>query len=146
MIAAQIALVQSTFALVPPMAPAAAELFYAKLFKLDPSLRPLFQRNMATQGRMLMAALGGAVNGLTRLDSLIPVVRRLGARHAEYGVREAHYEAFGIALLWMLDQVLVEQFTPEVRQAWAQAYDLLAGVMQAGARELVPTEQELVAH
>ena len=146
MLTAQIALVQSTFALVRPIAPAATELFYAQLFRLDPSLRPMFQRDMATQGRMLMAALGGAVNGLAQLESLIPVVRRLGARHAEYGVQAAHYETVGIAVLWMLDQVLAERFTPEVRQAWAQAYDLLAGVMQAGARELVSTEQALVAH
>ena len=35
----QINLVQSTFADVRPIAPAAAELFYTRLFVLDPSLR-----------------------------------------------------------------------------------------------------------
>ena len=131
----QINLVQSSFADVRPIAPVAAELFYKRLFILDPSLRPLFKGDLVHQGRMLMAMLNSAVNGLTKLDAMVPVVRQLGARHAKYGVRDEHYATVGSALLWTLEQGLGEKFTPAVCEAWTVAYELLAGVMQMGEIE-----------
>jgi hemoglobin-like flavoprotein len=131
----QINLVQTTFAEVRLNAVAVAELFYQRLFALDPSLRPLFKGDMAHQGRMLMAILNAAVNGLTNLDALTPVVRQLGARHVHYGVREAHYATVGTALIETLEQGLGAGFTPAVRQAWILAYTVLADVMQLGAQD-----------
>jgi hemoglobin-like flavoprotein len=131
----QIDLVQRTFAQVKPIAPAAAELFYARLFTLDPSLRPMFRSDMSRQGQMLMSMIGAAVNGLSNLEKLAPVVRQLGARHAGYGVQTEHYDTVGDALLWTLEQGLGDAFTPEVSDAWAAAYGLLAEVMQLGAME-----------
>lgn len=131
----QIDLVQQTFAEIKPIAPAAAELFYARLFMLDPSLKPLFKGDMAKQGQMLMSVIGTAVTGLRNLEGLAPVVRKLGARHVAYGVKTEHYATVGAALLWTLQVGLKEQFTPEVKEAWTAAYTLLADVMQLGAME-----------
>jgi hypothetical protein len=83
----QIDLVQQSFAEVKPIAATAAELFYGRLFTLDPSLRPLFKGDIVRQGQMLMSMIGAAVAGLRNLDTLAPVVRQLGARHVGYGVR-----------------------------------------------------------
>jgi hemoglobin-like flavoprotein len=102
---------------------------------LDPSLRPLFKGEMTKQGQMLMSMIGAAVGGLRNLEKLAPVVRQLGARHAGYGVRTEHYATVGSALLWTLEEGLGEKFTPQVRDAWAAAYDLLTEVMQLGAME-----------
>jgi hemoglobin-like flavoprotein len=131
----QIDLVQKSFGEVKPIAAAAAGLFYTRLFALDPSLRPMFKGEMTKQGQMLMSMIGAAVNGLGNLEKLAPVVRQLGARHAGYGVRTEHYATVGSALMWTLEQGLGEKFTPEVREAWAGAYDLLSEVMQLGAME-----------
>jgi hemoglobin-like flavoprotein len=131
----QIAIVQSTFAHVLPIADTAAAIFYERLFALDPSLRPLFHGDMAEQGRKLMTMLQVVVNGLTRLEALLPAVRSLGRRHEGYGVTAAHYATVGGALLWALRQGLGETFTPEVEAAWAAAYTLLADVMQRAAAE-----------
>jgi hemoglobin-like flavoprotein len=131
----QIDLVQQSFSRVQPIADAAAELFYDRLFTLDPSLRPLFRGDMKQQGRMLMSVIGVAVNGLRNLDTLAPVVRKMGARHVGYGVKTEHYQTVGAALLWTLEQGLGSFFTPQVRDAWAAAYELLATVMQMGAIE-----------
>jgi hemoglobin-like flavoprotein len=38
-------------------------------------------------------------------------------------------------LLWTLEKGLGPKFTPEVREAWAGAYELLSDVMQLGALE-----------
>jgi nitric oxide dioxygenase len=131
----QIELVQQSFADVKPIATAAAELFYTRLFTLDPSLRSMFKSDIRQQGQMLMSMIGAAVNGLTNLDALVPVVRSLGARHVKYGVRDAHYPVVGGVLLWTLEQGLGPKFTPEVREAWAEAYGLLANTMMQGAAE-----------
>ncbi len=131
----QINLVQASFAQVKPIAATAATLFYNRLFTLDPDLRPLFKSDITDQGRMLMSMIGTAVNGLTDLDRLAPVVRQLGAKHVRYGVRTSHYATVGAALLDTLEQGLGPAFTPEVRDAWSAAYGLLADVMQLGALE-----------
>jgi hemoglobin-like flavoprotein len=131
----QIDLVQQTFADIKPIAPAAAELFYSRLFMLDPSLRKMFKGDIAKQGQMLMSVLGTSVNGLRNLEALSPVVRHLGSRHVGYGVKDEHYATVGSALLWTLQIGLKEKFTPEVREAWVAAYTLLSDVMKLGAME-----------
>ena len=131
----QIQLVQNSFNQVRPIAVTAAELFYNRLFTLDPSLRPMFKGDMAHQGRMLMSMLSAAVNGLTNLAALVPVVRQLGVRHANYGVRDEHYATVGSALIWTLEQGLGDAFTVDVCKAWTAAYGVLANTMQAGATE-----------
>lgn len=131
----QIDLVQQSFAEVKPIAAAAADLFYTRLFTLDPTLRPMFKGEMTRQGQMLMSMIGAAVNGLRNLDKLAPVVRQLGARHTDYGVRTEHYATVGSALMWTLERGLGDKFTPDVRDAWAGAYKLLSEVMQQGAME-----------
>ncbi|MDP1674939.1 MAG: globin domain-containing protein, partial [Burkholderiales bacterium] len=46
----QISLVQDSFSKVAPIAEAAAEMFYKRLFELDPKLRSLFRGDMKEQG------------------------------------------------------------------------------------------------
>ena len=74
----QITLFQKSFADVKPIAGAAAELFYTRLFALDPSLRSMFKGDITRQGQMLMSMIGTAVMGLSNLETLAPVVRKLG--------------------------------------------------------------------
>ena len=80
-----------------------------------------------------MAMLSYTVNGLNRLDVLLPAVRALGRRHATYGVRPEHYFTVGAALLWTLEQGLGAAFTPAVREAWVAAYGVLADTMRDAA-------------
>jgi len=130
----QIAAVRQSFALIRPNAERAAAQFYDRLFALDPKLRPLFPRDLAPQGRKLMQMLGVAVANLDRVEALMPRIRALGARHAGYGVKDAHYDAAGGALLWTLEQNLRERFTPELRTAWIAAYTLVAEAMKDAAK------------
>jgi truncated hemoglobin YjbI len=74
----EISLVQNTWAKVVPIKEAAAELFYGKLFELDPALKPLFKGDIMEQGRKLMAMIDVAVNGLARLEHGFPQYKRWG--------------------------------------------------------------------
>ena len=129
----QVKLVQQSWEKVVPIRQAAAEMFYTKLFALDPSLKSLFKGDMKEQGTKLMAMINTAVNGLTRLDAIVPAVQDLGRRHAGYGVKAEHYDTVAAALVWTLEQGLGDAFTAEVKQAWVQTYTLLATTMKAAA-------------
>ena len=122
----QIVLVQDTWAKVVPIRETAADLFYGKLFELDPALRPLFKGDIREQGSKLMTMITVAVKGLDDLPSLVPAVKNLGRRHADYGVRPEHYATVATALLWTLEKGLGDAFTPPVKAAWTETYMTLA--------------------
>ena len=132
----QTVLVKESWAKVLPIADKAAELFYRRLFEIDPALRPLFNGNMKEQGAKLMKMINTAVNGLDRLEAIVPAVQVLGQRHVEYGVKDKDYDTVGSALLWTLEKGLGDAFTPEVEDAWASVYGLLADTMKAAAAEV----------
>jgi hemoglobin-like flavoprotein len=128
-----IQLVKDSFDLVEPIAPQAAALFYTHLFVADPSLQSLFKGDMVVQGHKLMQMIALAVAKLHEPEVLIPALQKLGQRHAGYGVRDAHYDLVGAALLKTLRQGLGVAFTPEVETAWTEAYGLMASTMKEAA-------------
>jgi hemoglobin-like flavoprotein len=125
--------VQSTWKIVESMAPEAAALFYKNLFEADPALQPLFKGNMEEQGKKLMQMIGAAVNQLSDLDSLVPILQSLAIRHKGYGVNTAHYETVGGALMKTLEQGLGPSFSPQVRDSWSEVYGVMSSVMVAAA-------------
>jgi len=133
---ADIRLVKDSFRKIVPIGEQVAALFYARLFELDPALRTLFRGEMSEQGRRLMAFIATAVASLEESDRLLAETRALGARHAGYGAREAHYVTVGVALLWTLEKGLAGDFTAEVRSAWSRTYAFLASTMIEAARHV----------
>ncbi len=91
----QVELVQQSFAKVAPIADKAAALFYGRLFEIAPDVKPLFQTDMAEQGRKLMGTLAVVVAALTKLDTILPAASALAKRHVGYGVKAAHYTPVG---------------------------------------------------
>lgn len=114
---------------VKPISAQAAEIFYNKLFELDPTLRPLFKNDLKSQQIKLVGALNHVVNSLNDLPNLVPVLQQLGKRHVGYGVQPSHFTTVGDALLRTFAIGLGDKFTDEVRDAWTVAYTLIANVM-----------------
>ena len=128
-------LVQKTWVMVVPIADTAAELFYGRLFELEPEYRKMFKNDMTEQGKKLMKTINIAVEALDDVEPLVPVLKQMGADHAGYGVQERDYNVVGAALLWTLEKGLGDAFTDEVKNAWGAVYELLASVMKEGAAE-----------
>jgi hemoglobin-like flavoprotein len=131
-------LIRDTFAQVERIAAVAAALFYGRLFEIAPETQTLFRfgvgtLGMAEQGAKLMQTLKVAVAHLDNLGALVPALEALACRHVAYGVEAAHYDSVGAALLWTLEQVLGEAFTPEAERAWAALYTSIAGTMKRAA-------------
>lgn len=129
----KVALVRSSWQQVLPIQDTAAQLFYGRLFELDPSLRGMFKGDMADQGRKLMAIINTAVASLDNLGPILGTVEDMGRRHVAYGVTPAHYDTVGSALIWTLGQGLGEQFTLAVEDAWVETYATLASAMKDAA-------------
>jgi hemoglobin-like flavoprotein len=110
-----------------------AQLFYARLFTDRPALRRLFPANMQEQYRKLMDMLDAIVMRLDRLDELSEEITKMAQRHDGYGVKPAHYEYVGKALLWTLEKAFGPEWTPDVAQAWLISYQSLAKLMITAA-------------
>src|SRR5215471_12575363 len=89
----------------------------------------MFPADMAEQRQKLMAMLAVVVNGLSNLESVLPVASALAKRHVTYGAKPEHYHVVGSALLWTLERGLGDAWTKEVADAWTAAYDMLSGYM-----------------
>jgi hemoglobin-like flavoprotein len=129
----RILIVQSTWIKVLPIKDTAAQLFSERLFETDPSLRGLFRGDMRQQGAKFMQAIDAAVNALSPLERIVPLIGQLGRRYADYGVKDHHYDTVGAALLWTLGKGLGAEFTPEAKDAWATVYGVLATAMREAA-------------
>ena len=126
-------MVQSSWKKVIPIREQAAELFYGRLFELDPKLKSLFSGDMKEQGRKLTTMIATAVNGLNDLEAIVPAVQDLGKRHVDYGVSAEDYDTVGAALIWTLGQGLGDEFNSELESAWVTTYSLLADTMKQAA-------------
>ena len=131
----QIALVQGSWKAVLPIAKEAGLLFYQKLFAAAPGVRHLFKPDIKEQADKLVMMVGYIVAKLSQMESLLPDVQRLGAKHAAYGAEPAHYEVVGQCLIATLKEGLGSTWTPEVQDAWITAYNTLKNVMIVAQEE-----------
>ena len=125
------ALVRATWRRFEPHAADHFSYFYDKLFELDPEAKAMFARaNMDLQRHRLMEMLGQLIAEIGSPEAFVTNLVILGRRHAGYGVRDSDYDAAGIALLWTLEKALGDEFTPEARSAWTEAYHQIASIMR----------------
>ena len=110
-------------------------LFYTQMFERDPSLPATIFKgsNIEEQAMRLMPMIDAAVNLLEKPDTLVPMLRKLGERHAGYGVVDAHYPPAGAALIATLRKGLGAKLTPEHEAAWVRVWGVIETEMRAGS-------------
>jgi hemoglobin-like flavoprotein len=127
-------IVRRSWAQILPQADATAALFYSRLFATDASSRRLFgSKDMRIQGTLFMQMLAMFIRSLDDEPGMLDAIRAAGRRHIGYGVMNSDYDGVGAALFWTVEQMLGPDFTPEVRSAWKEAYQLLATTMRQAA-------------
>jgi hemoglobin-like flavoprotein len=114
----QKSLIRDSFNRVEPAADLIARLFYLKSIDFDPSVRDVMKAPTRAQRKKFMAAMKLAVISLDRLGELEPIIKLLGVRQRQEGVKSRHYTAFRRAWLWTLEQSLEQRFTRDAGQAW----------------------------
>jgi len=127
---------RSSLALVVEREPVITTRFYEILFERFPQARPLFSRNAPErQQQMLQEAIVAVVDHLEDGEWLVNTLGAMGRKHLEYEVTAEMYPWVGEALLATLAEHAAEAWTPEVEQAWTDAYQAIAGLMLAGAEQ-----------
>ncbi|HMU31790.1 MAG: hypothetical protein K1X60_16005 [Nitrospira sp.] len=141
--ALQVELLESSFKLVAPKGEELVTRFYERLFKKYPAVKPLFKHTtIKEQKKKLLASLVLVIQNLRRPEKLTPVLQDMGARHVGYGAKPAHYDAVGENLLAVLGEVAGPAWTPQVKQAWTEAYGAIKTIMLAGAERVHNTQGE----
>jgi hemoglobin-like flavoprotein len=126
----QITLVKNTWKLFRDIDPVVVgDVFYSKLFLDFPQAKPMFHTAAPVQSRKLIEMINIIVGRLDRMEELTEEIERLAIRHVGYGVKPAHYELVGKALLWTLQQGLGKDWNDEVESAWTACYVLISETM-----------------
>ncbi|MGK7936746.1 MAG: globin domain-containing protein, partial [Xenococcaceae cyanobacterium] len=129
-----IELLERSFAQIRPRLSKFSASFYKNLFIIYPEIQPLFANtDMKAQEQKLVDSLILVILNLRQPELWTQALRDLGARHANYGTFAEHYPLVGNVLLTTFRQYLKSDWTPEVRQAWKDAYILISKIMLEGA-------------
>ncbi|MBP7133494.1 MAG: hypothetical protein RLZZ369_649 [Pseudomonadota bacterium] len=112
--------------------------FYSRMFTHNPELREVFNQGhqrSGTQQQALAQAVTAYAQHIDNPAVLMPVLERVAQKHVSLGIRKEHYAVVGRHLLASIGEVLGEAATPELLNAWAEAYgqlaDILTGMEQA---------------
>ncbi|MGA9174241.1 MAG: NO-inducible flavohemoprotein [Thermoactinomyces sp.] len=104
-------------------------IFYKNLFRQHPELLNLFNQTnqkLKRQQKALAETVIGAAMHLNNLQAIAPVITRIAHKHRSLGVKPDHYPIVGENLLFAIKEVLRDQATPTILDAWAEVYDFLA--------------------
>jgi hemoglobin-like flavoprotein len=109
--------------------------FYSDLFLKHPETRPMFAISMQAQRAHLVDALARIVASVDTLDELTAFLQDLGRGHRKFGTLAEHYDAVGASLLATFAHFCGAAWDAELEADWSAAYQLVASVMTAAARE-----------
>lgn len=147
--ALQVELLEQSFDAIKPQANEFVSSFYDNLFTANPEAKPLFKNtDMEAQKDKLLSSLVLVVENLRKPKVLSGALRGLGAKHVQYGALPEHYPLVGNALLTTFGQYLGDKWTPEVKQAWIDAYGAISSIMLDGAdysQEAIQLQPQAVA-
>jgi hemoglobin-like flavoprotein len=125
---------ETSFDLVAPRGDELMDAFYSRLFAAAPAVKPLFAgTDLRKQKAMLLRLLGLLRRSLRDLDSIVPLLHDLGARHVGYGAQPEHYPVVGAVLIAAMAEVAGDAWEPRFERAWGAAFDVVAGAMLEGA-------------
>jgi hemoglobin-like flavoprotein len=126
----QIKLVKKTWKILMGINPKIiGDAFYSKLFTDHPAIRKLFPSDMNQQYIKLVDMLTSIIMNLDHLESASEEIIAMSNRHTGYGVKPAHYEMVGSALLWTLQKGLGAEWSNDIENAWIACYQSLADTM-----------------
>jgi hemoglobin-like flavoprotein len=130
----EIELIEISFEKIKSCGEEFAGSFYKNLFTIYPETKRLFTKtDIDKQGKKLLNSLILLVEGLRTPETLVPVLKDLGARHKGYGVVTEYYPLMGDILLDTFAQYLQEDWTPELAKAWLNIYTTVSNLMLEGA-------------
>lgn len=120
--------------------------FYELLFSRVPELRNVFNQTNQKRGlqqEALVYSVYAAGENIDSLDNIEQLVDRIAEKHVSLGVKPEQYPIVGEALVQAVKDVLGDQATDEVIDAWRDAYDYIANLfIELERKKYEETEQK----
>ncbi|KAJ8747632.1 hypothetical protein K2173_012808 [Erythroxylum novogranatense] len=120
--------------------------FFLKIFEIAPSAKNLFRflrdsdvpleqnpklKPHATTVFVMTCESAVQLRKSGKVTVKDSTLKDLGATHFKYGVANEHFEVTKFALLETIKEAIPEMWSPEMKDAWAEAYDQLAAAIKA---------------
>lgn len=138
------AIVKSTVPLLESGGEALTTYFYQMLLREYPQVRPLFNQAHQASGAQPRALANGVLmyaRHIDELEQLGDLVAKIINKHVALQILPHHYPLVGICLIRAIEEVLGSDIaTPEVLQAWGNAYNQLADIL-IGAEKVIYEEK-----
>ncbi|WP_375057469.1 NO-inducible flavohemoprotein [Zobellella sp. DQSA1] len=124
-------IIKSTIPLLESANTALTEHFYRRMFRDNPELKDVFNLSHQASGRQPAALFSAVLAYAKNIDNpavLGAAVERIAHKHTGFAIQPAQYDIVGHHLLETIRELAPDAATPEVIDAWAQAYGVLAGI------------------
>ncbi|MDY6842210.1 MAG: NO-inducible flavohemoprotein [Pseudomonadota bacterium] len=118
--------------------------FYERMFRENPEVLPFFNpahQQAGTQQRALAGAICAYAQHIENPAALADAVELIAQKHASLGIQAEHYPIVGENLLASIQEVLGEAATPEIIDAWAAAYGVLADIFINRERQIYQDQE-----
>jgi nitric oxide dioxygenase len=122
--------------------------FYQRMFRENPEVAPFFNsahQSSGSQQRALAGAICAFAANVDQLEVLGAAVETIAQKHAALRILPEHYPIVGANLLASIREVLGAAATDEIIDAWAEAYNFLAGIL-IGRESHIYTVQARTEH
>ncbi len=132
------AIIKSTAPLLKEKGEEITTVMYKFLFERNPELKELFKNAEPDQYKKLAQAVYAYAANIDNLGALGKGIETMAQAHVKTAVKPEHYPLVGAALLSAIEEVIGDAASPDVMNAWKEAYFFLADV-------LIKREEELYA-
>ena len=138
-----IAIVKATVPVIQEMGTQITQRMYEIAFEARPDLRRFFTTTWmqnSEEGRKQAGRLAEAVyayaSHIDELDKLSSAVDEIVQVHVRVNITPEMYPVIGECLLAAMKDVLGDAATPDVLEAWSEAYDALADIFIGREKEI----------
>lgn len=138
-------LVKSTVPILESAGPAVTEYFYQRMFRDNPEVKHIFNMSNQHSGRQqfaLFSAIAAYAKHLDTPETLLVMVERIAQKHSSMNILAEHYPIVGHHLLETLRELVPDQFTAEIEEAWKYAYQQLADIFIGREQQIYQQNSE----
>ena len=130
------AIIKSTAPAIKEHGEAITTAMYKLLFSKHPEAKELFKDAQPDQYKKLAAMVYAYADNIDNLGSLQKGIDKVAKLHVDVKILPKHYPWVGESLLGAIKEVLGDAATPEIMNAWEEAYGFLAKVFIAREEEI----------
>lgn len=124
-----IKIIKSTVPVLEEHGKTITTVFYKNMFEAHPELLNVFNHANQSKGRQQTALANtvyAAAANIDNLEAIVPAVVQIAHKHKSLGITPEQYPIVGYHLLGAIKEVLGDAATPEIIQAWGEAYEVIA--------------------